>query len=166
LERWRLADDPAMAASPRSKSSWRCISARWSKPDRTLGGDARRPRRCRLTSASSTSRCGKSGRGDMVMSSGTEGSNPASSSGESANSRSQHVAEGTAGPDRLIPPAMQQGKQPFWARRIHAVEIEAPPNRDLIGLSAVDGTGGRADDRQGNGGRPALALAASRHLGR
>ena len=22
----------------------------------------------------------------------------------------------TAGPDRLIPPAMQQGKQPFWAR--------------------------------------------------
>jgi hypothetical protein len=24
--------------------------------------------------------------------------------------------DSAAGPDRLIPPAMQQGKQPFWAR--------------------------------------------------
>src|SRR5881392_3011456 len=28
----------------------------------------------------------------------------------------RNTRDSAAGPDRLIPPAMQQGKQPFWAR--------------------------------------------------
>ena len=48
---------------------------------------------------------------------GTEGSNPSPSSAESnANLTFRSPSYRAAGPDRLILPAMQQGKQPFWAR--------------------------------------------------
>ena len=47
-----------------------------------------------------------------------------------------------AGPDRLIPPAMQQGKQPFWAwfellARLSSLPGSTPPTSQLEWLSST-----------------------------
>ena len=52
-----------------------------------------------------------------------------------------------AGPDRLIPPAMQQGKQPFWARLQLLARLTLNPGKDagtcggIFGGSAVSDCG-------------------------
>ena len=50
--------------------------------------------------------------------------------------------DGAAGPDRLIPPAMQQSKQPIWARlqllaRLTQMPGTMPPTSQLDWLSST-----------------------------
>src|SRR5580704_6641621 len=43
-----------------------------------------------------------------------------------------------AGPDRLIPPAMQQGKQPFWARLQLLARLTLNPGKHAGATSQLD----------------------------
>jgi len=77
------------------------------------------------------SKCGPSGTSPRTLPRGTGSSNPLPSSSESTtnrvsqrasqkpsrpDSKASAIRDNAAGPDRLITPAMQHGKQPFWAR--------------------------------------------------
>ena len=72
-----------------------------------------------------------------------------------------------AGPDRLIPPAMQQAKQPFWVRLQLLARLTLNTRNDAANqparLAQLDDGNDRATVVQGDEGCSSRSAGASRH---